>query len=56
MKIGDFTIRAQKIQENSIDGYCVICQYKSVIFEGEMIRSKKNGFGIQYNPKGKIIY
>lgn len=47
--VGDYLVRAESITEDSIDGYAEIILKNKVVFEGEMIRSRKNGYGIEYN-------
>lgn len=46
--VGDYLVRAESITEDSIDGYAEIILKGKVIFQGEMIRSRKNGYGIEY--------
>ena len=47
--VGEYLVRAESITEDSIDGYAEILLKNKVVFEGEMIRSRKNGYGIEYN-------
>lgn len=47
--VGEYLVRAESITEDSIDGYAEIILKNKVVFEGEMIRSRKNGYGIEYN-------
>lgn len=43
--------------EHSIDGYtAVFDDRKTLLFEGEYARSKKNGYGIEYGNDSSIIY
>jgi hypothetical protein len=52
IRIGDYTIKAEHISGHSIDGYSIIMLSNTVVYEGEMSRSRKNGFGMEYSAKG----
>jgi hypothetical protein len=56
IRIGDYIIKAESITGHSIDGYSIITLNNTVVYEGEMSRSRKNGFGLEYSAKGSIAY
>jgi hypothetical protein len=46
IRVGDYLIRSEKISGDSIDGYSLVLYNNAIIYEGEMVRSRKNGFGV----------
>jgi hypothetical protein len=57
IKIGKYIVKAERITENSIDGYAAVFDEKrNLLFEGEYARSKKNGYGVEYGQESGIVY
>lgn len=47
LNIGNYVLKAERVSNQSIDGYVAIFNHRNqMLFEGEFVRSKKNGFGL----------
>lgn len=44
--IGDYLIFSDNMSERSIDGYSVILLNNSIVYEGMLERTRKNGYGV----------
>lgn len=54
--IGDYLIFSDNMSERSIDGYSVILLNNSIIYEGMLERTRRNGYGVEYSTNGSIAY
>jgi len=48
IRLGNYIVKAERISNNqTIDGYAALYdQKRNILFEGEFLRSKRNGFGL----------